>query len=244
MARVTDKGIIGAVGPVIFYSMNGKTYARSMPKKRKNKRSPAEKNLNSIFGTVSKYGTAMIKFMNQQGVFLFPFGRHVYNKLRGWMRNLYAANVGERDWELSARTSGMCQLVEGIDLRDFWKTEIIVDDVGNGTIIIKLPEFNPKKDLKVPIRTMKVNLKLAAVTSTFKEMSPATCTFCTQHSSFEYSNNPVPAKQFVLQTTAGTGDIALVVMALEFETTDSGKGSPNKELRWLPAAVIAMGRLK
>ena len=40
------------------------------------------------------------------------------------------------------------------------------------------------------------------------------------------------------------GHIAIVVIALEFETLAGGKRVYNIEERWLPAGVIAMGRLQ
>ena len=240
MARVTDQGIIGTVGNLVFYTMNGKRYVRAKPHSKKKKRNKEANPLTTIFGTVSAYGTRMIKEMSKS--FLFPFKLGTYNRLRGWMRNQYAARHEDATWLLSARQSGMCQLNEGTDLRDFWKTEITVMDNGNQIILIEIPEFNPTKDLKVPLRTMKVNLKLIVVTSPFKEDVTA-CNICTKQYSFDYSNTPVPAQQFVMQTAAGTGDIALVVMAIEYETSDTGKGVYNTELRWLPAAAIAMGRL-
>lgn len=243
MARVTENGISGRIGPVVYYMMNGKQYARSKPVSSKGTKAKKRTALTSLFGLVSKYGTMMVKYVKDNNCFYIPFGRTVYNNLRGWMRNQYAANQQEESWELSVRASGMCQMAEGIDLRDFWKTGITVTDNGSGNILIDLPEFNPKKDLKVPLRTMKVNLKLIAVTSPFKE-APVPCTLCKQQFSFEYSSSPVPAQQFVLQTDAGTGDIALVLMGLEFETTDSGNGMPLKDIRWLPTAAIAMGKLK
>jgi hypothetical protein len=241
MARVTDTGISGAVGNMIFYTMNGKHYVRQKPGKRKKKRNQPVNPLNTIFGTVSTHGSAMIKSMNKS--FLFPFKLATYNRLRGWMRNQYAENHESEDWRLSVKNSGMCQINEGIDLRDFWKTELTVTDNGNGNIAFNIPEFNPTKELKVPSRTMKVNIKLIVVTSTFKEKGTP-CNLCTKQYSFDYSNNPVPAQQFVLQTAAGTGSIALAVMALEFETQENGNNEYNKDPRWLPAAVITMGRLQ
>ena len=240
MARVTDNGISGAVGNVVFYTMNGKRYVRAKPGPRKKKRGQPVNPLNAVFGTVSKYGSAMVKAMN--GHFLFPLKRETYNRLRGWMRNQYAEHKDEEIWELSVRNSGMCQVNGGIDLRDFLRTDITVNDSGNAKITVSISEINPKKDIKVPLRTMKVNIKLIAVTSPFRN-APTTCSLCTNQYSFIFNNDPVPARSFELQTEAGIGDIAIVALAVEFETSASYPAY-NKDTRWLPAAVISMGRLK
>ena len=137
----------------------------------------------------------------------------------------------------------MCQLNAEVDLRDFLKTDITVIDSGKGKIVVSLPNINPKKDIKVPLRTMKVNIKLIVATSPFRN-APQPYSSCTEQYSFIYNNDPVPAKTFELQTEAGTGDIAVVAVAIEYETSDSGAGIYNKDLRWLPGALVAMGRLK
>ena len=83
MARVTPEGIRGVVGPVVFYVVDGIGYVKAKPGKRKRKRGQPQDPLNTIFGTVSKYGSKMIKLMKTS--FLFPFKRGTYNSLRGWM---------------------------------------------------------------------------------------------------------------------------------------------------------------
>ncbi|MEO8769193.1 MAG: hypothetical protein ABI402_03895 [Ferruginibacter sp.] len=241
MARITDEGIKGTIGDVVFYTREGKKYVRSKPGKRKKKRNAPENPLNTIFGLVSTYGSGMVKSMKES--FLFPLGLKSYNNARGWMRNLYAEHKDEVNWELSVKNSGMCQLNAEVDLRDFLRTDITVNDSGSRMITVVLPEINPKRDFKVPPRTMKVNVKLIVVTSPFR-IAPYPYSFCTQQISFIYNNDPVPASSFELQATAGTGDIAIVAMALEYETSDSGNGSYNKDQKWLPGAIIAMGKLK
>lgn len=240
MARVTNEGIKGLVGNVVFYTMDGNNYVRARPVRQGRKKNDPRNKLNEIFGLVSKNGSAMTKQM--KGVFLFPFKLAVYNQVRGWLRNLYAQHKDEPVWEMSTKQTPMCQLNKIVDLRDCFRVNIAVSDAGNGKIAIDIPEFLPKNILKVPLRTMKVNIKLVAVTSPFRNV-PAPCSLCTNQFSFIYNNDPVPARSFELQTDAGTGDIALVALAVEYETADSDR-TYLRDLRWLPAAIIALGRLK
>lgn len=241
MARVTEKGIVGLVGDLVFYTVNGKSYVRSKPRRRKKAKGAKTHPVNTVFGTVSKYGTAMMNEIKPS--LAFPISRDAYNKLRGWIRNLYAEHQLDKSWELSSRYSGMCQLNPEVDFRDYFKSEITVTDKGKGKILITLPEIEARLTLKSPVRTMKVNLKLMAVTSPFKETGSRS-NLIMETISFTLNKKTIPATEVLLQTKASSGHIALVAAALEYETEDSGKGQIEKELRWLPAAAIALGRLK
>ena len=128
MARVTDKGITGTVGNAVYYVREGNNYVRAKPRKKKKKRNAPENPLNAIFGLVSTYGSGMVKLM--KAGFMFPFGLKTYNNARGWMRNLYAEHKDEGNWDLSVKNSGMCQLNAEVDLRDFLRTDITVNDSG------------------------------------------------------------------------------------------------------------------
>ena len=92
MARITEEGIRGLVGNVIFYTRDGKNYLRSKPKKKVKKKNKDANSLTSVFGTVSKFGSGMIKIMKDS--FLFRLRLQSYNNARGWMRNLYAEKIG------------------------------------------------------------------------------------------------------------------------------------------------------
>lgn len=166
MARVTDQGISGLVGPVVFYTVNGKNFVKGKPHPKIKRRNETANPLTTLFGMVSRYGSKMITKISTS--FLFSFNRNTYNKIRGWMRNQYAIRGQEDVWELCAIDSGMCQLNEGIDLRDFLKKEFTVEDMGGGKIIISLPELNPVKNIQAPIHTAVVNLKMLVVTSKFR----------------------------------------------------------------------------
>src|ERR1700712_109548 len=149
MARVTDKGIKGTVGNAVYYVREGNNYVRAKPRKKKKKRNAPENPLNAIFGLVSTYGSGMVKLM--KAGFMFPFGLKTYNNARGWMRNLYAEHKDEENWDLSVKNSGMCQLNAEVDLRDFLRTDITVNDSGSGKITVVFPEINPKRDFKAPL---------------------------------------------------------------------------------------------
>ena len=63
MGRVTKDGISGAVGPVVFYTVDGKNYVMSKRVKNKKKKGEEMDPVNERFGTVSSYGSKMLGLM-------------------------------------------------------------------------------------------------------------------------------------------------------------------------------------
>ncbi|HMJ46494.1 MAG TPA: hypothetical protein VK498_04150, partial [Ferruginibacter sp.] len=211
----------------------------SRPVRRKGKKGEKLHAVLNIFGTVSTYGSAMTRELREH--LLFKFKLRTFTHLRGWMRNQYAVNNELPVWELAARNNSMCQLNDAADLRDMLEAQITVTDRGNGTIAINIPSINPLKNIKAPVRTTKVNLKMLATCSPFKG-SQYISGFAGENFSFNYSNSEITFPEFILDTKGKLSDIAIVVIAMEFETTNA-EGKFNTEPKWLPAGVIAMGRL-
>lgn len=238
MGRVTNDAIIGTVGNITFYTVKGITYVRTKPKKRKKKRGQVDTVYVSVFRTVSHYGAILVRQMSNS--FRFPFGRDTYNRLRGWMWNQYADHQEQENWPLSM-SNNICQLHTEANLLDFLKTGITVSDRGKKGIAVNLPAINLQQDLKAPLRTTQVKLKFIAVSTTFNK-EPAMPGSCIKEYEFNYTDTLVPAQEIVLDTKAAPGDIAIVTMAIEYKIR--GEILYSKELRWLPAAVVAMGKVK
>ncbi len=235
MGRVKENNISGAVGPVVFYIVNGKMYARIKPGKRKKKPTPAMLKRNTIFGEVTGPSSRMLRLIKRY--VLFPVGFADYNRLRGWMYVLYAANYDKPEWDI-ATDNNMCQLNPLTDLRHFFKPNITVSSKGSKGISVNFASFNPINELRAPLRAKKVNIKIFAASSP-PGLAPPSIT--KEIYSFDYADGALPEKEFVLDTGGKNGDMAIVAVAIEFErAVKDDKPDP----RWLPAAVIAMGRLK
>jgi hypothetical protein len=231
MAKITDKGISGLIGSVVLYRMNGKDYIRSKPAKRKRKKGVPVRQENAVFGTVSKYGSRMLKMIADSLPFALKLS--TYNSLRGWMCNEYTAYINEPSWELAVKRTSNCQLNPESDLRDFLGIDFTITDTGNGKISIGIPAINPAE----------VKIRFMAVSSVFG-LAPITENIVVDQYEINYNNSTVPANTMLLNTKAATGNIAIVVIALEFETAASGSGLYETDKRWLPTAVVAMGRMK
>lgn len=245
MATNTQNAIIGTVGNLVFYTMNGKNYIRTKPRRRKKKRGEAPNPMTVIFGTVSRNASQMGKGM--KGFFLFPFTLSTYNHLRSWMRNLYAAHGAAPEWELKAEPNSSSQLNTETSLWNLLQTNIGVSDEGDGNIMVNIPALNPMQHIKAPHDTTKVNMKLVVAHSAFTADKGPSYEKMEEYS-FDYVNSELPSRQIRIDAKfpgfGTSGHIAIVVLALEFETNEMGRARKNSETRWLPAAVVAMGRLK
>ena len=60
--------------------------------------------------------------------------------------------------------------------------------------------------------------------------------------SFDHTATAIPAQEIELVLTAKPGDMVLIAVAVEFETYTGDK--TRLDPKWLPAAAIALGRLR
>ncbi|MEP6674765.1 MAG: hypothetical protein ABJA78_06410 [Ferruginibacter sp.] len=146
-------------------------------------------------------------------------------------------------WDIADRGLGMCQLNSACDLRDFTGAVITVTDNCFGEVMFSIPSLNPVKELKAPRDCKHVNLKLVLVSSPFAGAG-SSVNITTQSYEFAYEDNTMPAVDLKLNCGSAVGDIAIAVIALEFQVYQQGQTLWTTESLWLPAAVIGMGRLK
>ncbi|MES2004485.1 MAG: hypothetical protein V4450_08180 [Bacteroidota bacterium] len=242
MAHITEEGMSGAIGNLVFYTMNGKKYARSKPNfSKRSRKAMSEGPLATVFGIVSTFGTAILRGL--QPSLLFPFSLATYNQARGWMRKQYAPNHGEELWELSARHNDMCQVNTAANLQTALQSGIAVSDAGKGKIKVGIDEISPLKHIKAPAGTRGVNIKLVAL-SRSPDDRKAMVESCMEQYTILYSDVHLPAKETVLSIKGKPGDIVVVVVALEFEMERGAFDGYSREAKYLPAAIVAMGKLK
>jgi len=247
MARRNENGLMsGIIGRTVFYEMYGNQYARVKPKRRKKKRNEPPNEITTVFGDVSRYGTLMMNYLKKY--LLFPFTLFVYNRQRSWIRSLYVAHKDDPSWELRSKHNLTSQINLDCDLRDIWEDGVTVVDEGEGIVTVTVPPIDPARDMRTPAGTQKITCKLFVLTTPF-DLLKYPITANRDQYSFDNSNGIVPAQTFRMDTTENigmptSGSIALVVIAFEFETEVDGKVSVNIDKKWLPAAIVAIGRLK
>ena len=237
MARVNDNGmLVGLVGTVVYYEMNGKNYVRKSPREMKKKRSAEVRKANSLFGTVSKYGSDM--FGEMKPYLSFPFSRETHNNLRSWIYTEYKKGIDLQAWPLNSANTFLCTLNKP-DLRDFMKFDVQAKNEGTA-ISVLFPSFNPVERMKPPLHTIGINIKVIVATHTFNNDWVRVLPTLTSYE-FNYSNQQLPEKQISLQTNGNAGDIAMVILAIEYKTRESVNNFSGTISG--PAAGIAIGKL-
>ena len=237
MAKNTPEGLVGMLGTIVFYTMNGKSYARTKPARRKRKRGEKPNPHLAIFGKVSKHGSAITGQLSKH--VKFKFGLPPYNRMRKWIFEGYSVNHSLPLWELSAQHSGMCQLSNDTDMRDYFRANLTVSDNSNGIVLVEIPPFNPVQKIKAPKQAKNITVRLIAVSSCFDKGVVISGVAAESHT-FPYNNEVITFPVMELKTKGATGDIAVVALAIEYETATQ----VITENKWLPAAALAIGRLK
>jgi len=238
MARVTNKGIIGAVGNVVFFEMNGKEYAKSKKGKTpKNKKVPLTKE-QSVFKIMVNYANPMIEGLKSK--FHFHFTTFPYNNGRKWGMKKYKSYLKGKGLEFNTDWN-IANLNEFSDLTQLMEINLSIKDEGNGKLIVVIPEHNPRNEFRAPSSTYKINLKLVAMSSGFGETDDV-LRFAEIKHSILYSETEIPEQELVIETGANVGNICVVALALEYCLNKSDNYVEDKH--WLPGALIAMGKLK
>ncbi|HVZ25190.1 MAG TPA: hypothetical protein VG842_04010 [Sediminibacterium sp.] len=242
MARQTDKGINGVVGPVILYTVNGRQYMRSKPgpRSRKKKPAPVTEANNKVFGLVSACGSDMVRAVRDR--FRYPFRLATHNTIRGWMRNQYAFYHQSPEWKLAIRGSDICQLNPEASLAEHLRAGLSISDAGKGKIALTIDALDPKRDLKAPQGTDSVQIKVVAAVSAFDRDHCQTVS-AEEVYLIPYPGQALPAKTLLLDTGGKAGDTATVWVGLTYYKNAYLPEHYSRELRHLPLAIIAMGRL-
>jgi hypothetical protein len=233
----------GALGAVILYTMNGRQYMRSKPgpRPRRKKLSPAREAAAGVFGLVSACGTDMVNAVRNR--FLYPFRVATYNTIRGWMRNQYAFYHPLPEWKLVMKGADMCQLNPEAHLAAHLRTGLSVADLGGGKIELRIDAIDPKRDLKAPQGTTAVQIRVVVTANAFERDRYQTV-IAEQTHRFAYAATAVPPKTIQLDSGGKAGDMAVVWLGLEYCQGAPVSADYSRELRHLPLAIVAIGRLE
>ncbi len=240
MARIEDGNLKGAVGNIVFYAMNGKTYARTKPGKRKKKRNALESPQLSVFKMVTNHGTAML--MQLKPLFLFPFKRDTYNLFRGWMMDQLNARESNAAWEVAVADTLLYNLNRDADLRNLLLILPEVSVTAKGKVSARFPSFIPANKIIAPIKTTEVNIKMIAVVAPFSG-NQNSCTISTDNYPVQFDKQPAAEKEFVLNAGGSTGDMLFIIVGLEYVQSKTLGNSYLQNTKWLPAAIVAVGKL-
>lgn len=233
MAKLTDKGLSGRVGPVIYYQVNGKQFVRAFPIARKKQTHAARKPAAVLFGICSRAATSAAYTL--QATLPFPFKS--MNLFRGWVYKHYKLSHAQTNWVLGQNFLPPFQLNPDADLRDFLFVSIDIRGVQDGRLHIQLRAFEPAKQIRNPMRAASVNMKIMVQSLSFGK--PEAYFFAEEQFCIDFSGNNLPAQDLFFETTTLQPDTVLMVtVAFSFRLSD---GTVINKAEYLPAAVIGMG---
>jgi hypothetical protein len=236
MAKLTEKGLSGRVGPVVYYEMNGKQYVRALPVHKKKRTRAANKPAAALFGQCS--ATASVAAYALQASLPFPFLYKSHNKFRGWLYKEYKLHYQQPDWVLGQSFLPPCQLNPEADLRNFLFVPLEIRGVEDGRLHIHVPAFDPVKQIMNPMRAASACIRIMVQGLSFgKEQE---FFFPEEKLTVDYSENGCPSRDLFFEHASMQPDsVLMVTVALSFQMHDQ---SFIKNTDCLPAAVIGMGR--
>lgn len=240
MARVENGNISGAIGNIVFYTMNGKTYAKAKPTFRKRKKNEPLSPQVQQLSTVSFYGTPVLNWLKPQ--LAFKFKRNTFNDFRKWLGFAMKQHENDSSWPIATANTLVHNINRESEIRDILLLlpTVTVDAKGNSSI--KFPSFIPVNQIKAPTGTAEVQLKLITVSAPFSK-SVRTCFVQSDSYNFSYNKTRLDEKEIILPTKAKTGYMVFVMIAMVFTKLKAGEAIIVNDEQWLPAAVVAAGKL-
>jgi len=228
------------MGKITFYVMDGKNYAKSKQGKRNKKRNAKQSPQEVVFGNASSFGTPIINHLKPY--LLFYFKREVYNHFRGWLGNELPQHENDTEWNLSIADTGLYNINRDADLRDqlLIMPEVLLME--EGKLNISFPSFVPVKKIKAPAKTKAVNIQVLAVSAPFSDTRKI-LRISADNYDVDYNRLTVAAKEFVLETGNDPGNLLLIILSLVFMTCNSNAHQYVQDVKWLPAAIVAAGKL-
>jgi hypothetical protein len=239
MAKMTPKGLSGIIGPVDTYvTEDGTQILRSRRRKQPKKKGHKPIANRAAFGTISTYGTPLITGLKDH--LNIKMTSSNFNKMRGWMGNEAKLNPDETTWKLAYQSFSNHQFNPKSSLGNRFRVAPEISTNAKGQVTISFPSFNPFNCIMVPEANCLVHIKAVAVSSSFQNGEKWVKDEKMEELVIEHKNKDLDALTMVLPMKASPGDIALVVLYLEYEV----KGKIIQDPKWLPAAAIAFGPLK
>ena len=235
MGKFESNSLQGSVGNLIFYNVNGVTYARTKPAKRKPKRGEPESQQVTAFTTVSKYGTPIIMALKKE--IPFPIGRAVYSQVRGWMLNQWKLIQSGGVTGISMESTPMFQLNKEVDIRNCLLLLPNIEQVKDG-ILFKFPSMIPSKHIRAPKDTKHVFIKMIVLASSFSQQDEGVQVSNVLHS-IPFNKTALATAEFTVPLHADEGDVTVVAIGLSYENST---GQLYNEAIWQPVALIAMGK--
>ena len=240
MGRIKKSNITGAVGNLIFYEFRGTPVIRTKPRRvRQTKETKASASDFGLATTYSMYLRAGLKSVTR------------YANDRSFM---YRMNTALLQWlgankEENADPSKNIQALVGMELNEQAqfnrriKLETTVDFNQPGKIIISIPAFTPKKDIKAPPRTHKIRLTVMVVyhnTGENEQTHRNAHPYFLEHLEYKYDHTMIEARQLEIPGDILAGDIVLAAIGIIHLEWVQGNELPVEDPKWANGKVVGV----
>jgi len=234
MAKPTQIFLSGKIDNLIFYDFKGKPCVRKAPIKVR--QSKATKASAKLFGLATSMSAAL-----RQGLATILPAKATH-------KNMYLLNTALLNWlkEKRSKTTGPSNSLSALhglsfnrdsSIYSYLNRSITVDWSKKDRTVVRIPALTPAKDIAAPVRTQSVIWKIAAASCAVSNPSAA------EEKAFaelvmNYDNDPVAVQSIELPFSIGRGDLAVVVISLQYRVAKNGGTSLVTNSKWMPVDLI------
>jgi hypothetical protein len=228
MARMGTNDTAGKIGPVIYYTMKGKNYGRSMP--RKFKQTQYTKTKAKAFGQAA--GISRVWRCTLYRLIAKPNDlnlRHRLEKaLRDWLNSdqekpYFSARLNE--FEFNPETP-LCSRLK-VSLGVQWMKD---------KVVVSIPEIDTSKDIISSTRTLSTVLLISVAGSTIKDPTFSFSLNTTHEISCE---GIMPARELEIPYELKQGTVHVVAAALKYRIGNQYVSAISDDEKWTPAGVLS-----
>jgi hypothetical protein len=233
MARIKKVYLSGKIGNRIFYTVNGITYSRAIPKKVT--QTEATKKSATQFKRANKISRALRVglpdvFAPKDKEVMYRANTAVYAALR---------KVDDEFVITDIRPIEKLQFNKKATLGSRIRININVDWDNPGKVVITIPSFVPTESISAPATTRTLHWTITLTGFTVDKYSNHTCshTFTTDIS---YNETAVQEQVLEIPYIIWPGNMYIVALNMQCDTSRYGKPVKVKDMVWLPSGVIGV----
>ncbi len=233
MPQVKNLRFSGRVGPVIFYFVGDKCYARSVPGHVK--QTPNTKRRSSNFGIAARAGKALRSGLLP--VLRLPGNRSMQVKFSGaiarWLALQTPAAV------LPSEDIGSLYkftFYGSFSFNEIFRVPISITRKGDTLIEINLPEFIPAESARGPAGTVSVECTFVATSCILESGMAKGSGVSTLH--LPYNSISIPAQTIQLPFVQAKGDIIIIAASINFMVMNNGSVQSYDDPRYQSGSVL------
>ncbi|MDP4251558.1 MAG: hypothetical protein Q8918_15750 [Bacteroidota bacterium] len=234
MAKTTEIGLSGSLGPLIFYKFRGVQCSRARPARVR--LSEATRKSASLFGIAS----AMSATIRQRLISLLPAGKDlkIMYRLNAVIFQWLKAGLPEASGPVTRQP--LLALYPFLDQNPAWAKMRVRPKIQweePGIVRLTLPKLTATTDLSAPPGTESVRMQIATLTC--KAGSPSV--FGSMHTTFAdtpYSSVEQEAREIVLPLALQPGEVGLITLGLKYMAERAGEREVVASREWQPLDII------